>query len=109
MILNIFCHKNTKIDCFTQPIYSDVDPDKFVTNELRSLKLADLSAIVPYKNLELWFLGIFDDSNGDFILVDEDGNKLARKLVDVGNLVIERIAEEKGVKKDELESIPIER
>ena len=68
MILNIFMHFNKKIECFTQPYFTDIEPDKFVVNEIRSLKLGSLDQIVPYKNLVLYFIGCFNDETGEFIL-----------------------------------------
>lgn len=108
MILNIFMHFNKKIECFTQPIFSDVDAEKFAINEIRSLKIASLDQIVPYKNLDLYFIGVFNDETGEFILVDEHGDLLKRKLANVGDIVLERIAAEKGVSKDDIQSVPFQ-
>lgn len=107
MILNIYMHKNIKIDCFTQPYFSDVDPDKFAINEERALTIADLKSIVQYKNLHLYFVGVFDDLTGEIITKDENGEPLIRKLLDCHNLVMNRLSDETGVDKDEIESVPI--
>lgn len=101
MILNIMMHKNKKIDCFTQPIFTDLDPEKFAIQEARSLKIAkNLEDIVPYKNLTLFFLGTFDDESGAIVLED-DGPRL---LMDCSKIVKDRLKEE-GV--EHVESVPI--
>lgn len=106
MILNIFMHFNKKIECFTQPYFTDVDPEKFLVNEIRSLKIGEISRIIPYKNLDLYYIGAFNDETGEFILVDENGELLKRKLADVGKIVVDRLVAEKGVSEDDVESVP---
>lgn len=99
MILNMMIHKNKKIECFTQPIFTDVEPEKFSLQEARSLKIAKLEDIQAYKNLSLYFLGTFDDQSGDIVM--EDGGP--RLIMDCSAIVKTRMKEE-GV--DNVESIP---
>lgn len=110
MILNVFAFKNKKIECFTQPFFSDVDPEKFAINTKRSVFASeDLEKIVPYKNLTLYIIGVFNDETGEIILNDEAGNPIMRKLYDCSVDVLGILAKAKGVTVDEVESVRIER
>lgn len=72
MILNVLCFFNTKIECFTQPVFDDHDPKIAATQLGRSLKVEkDLTKVTPYKNLKLFYLGQFDDATGKLVVEDE--------------------------------------
>lgn len=90
MILNIIIHKNKKINCFTQPVFIDVEPEKIAIQEARTLKTCDLKSALPYKDLDLYFLGVFNDETGEIITVDGNGDKLIHKLCNAGEIVKER-------------------
>ena len=105
MILNVMMHKNTKINCFTQPIFTDIEPEKFAIQESRSIQIAEKGELIlPYKYLDLYFVGIFNDETGEFILVDEEGNSLLRKILKCKELVEKRL-EELGWTKKEKEGV----
>lgn len=65
MILNVLIFRNKKIGCFTQPQFSDVEPEKAAVQLARSLKLTEDDAIAKkYQDLELFDIGTFDDEKG---------------------------------------------
>ena len=60
MILNVLIFRNTKIGCFTQPQFSDVEPEKAAVQLARSLKINEDDAIArKYEPLELYEIGTF--------------------------------------------------
>lgn len=63
MELNILIFKNIKIDAFTTPQFIDIEPEKAAVQLGRSIRLEPKKA-EPYKNLELYHLGTFDDETG---------------------------------------------
>lgn len=94
MILNIMIHKNTKIKCFTQPVFTDIEPEKVAIQESRSILVCNEGEkILPYKNLKLYFVGTFNDETGEIITVDVDGNSLMRELLDCKKIVKNRLTE----------------
>ena len=101
MILNILIHKNTKIKCFTQPVFIDIDPEKVAIQESRTiLTCNEGEKILPYKNLKLYFVGLFNDETGDIITVDEEGQPLMRELLDCKKIVKSRLNELGWTEKD---------
>ena len=75
MILNIIIFKNKVIDAFTTPVYDDHNPSDAAIQLKRSLKNAKASedsklkeSIVPYRFLDMYHFGTFDDSTGKFEL-----------------------------------------
>lgn len=66
MILNIIVFKNVKIGAFTTPNFTDLEPEKAAVQLQRAITLnADKPEYVnQYKNLEMFYLGTFDDENG---------------------------------------------
>lgn len=99
MKLFMLMHFNKKINCFSQPIFIDIEPEKVAIQEARTLKVSDIDKIIPYKNLDLYYIGDFDDETGDIIPL-----KKKKFLLDAGEIVEARL-EEKGVK--DVESKPI--
>lgn len=94
MILNILMHYNKKIECFTQPIFTDIEPEKVAIQESRSIQVChEIEKIKPYENLKLYYIGVFDDSTGEFTLFDENGDELKRELLDCTKIVKARINE----------------
>lgn len=72
MILNILIFKNKKIDTFTQPQFTDVEPEKAAIQLSRSLLINEDEAIDKrYQDLDMYFLGTFDDNSGDIVLDGE--------------------------------------
>lgn len=72
MILNIILFKNVKIDCFTQPQFTDIVPETAAIELARSLKLNEgKDEIKKFKNLKMYTFGTFDDSTGNFVLLEE--------------------------------------
>ena len=101
MILNIMMHKNMKINCFTQPMFIDVEPEKVAIQESRSLAICNEGEkILPYKNLKLFFVGVFDDETGIITTVDENGDSLLREVLDCRKLVKNRLKELGWTEKD---------
>lgn len=101
MKLNILIHKNMKINCFTQPIFIDIEPEKVAIQESRSLLTCDKGeTILPYKNLKLYYVGLFDDETGEIVTVDENGDSLLRELLDCRKIVKQRLKELGWTEKD---------
>ena len=96
MILNVMIFKNLEIDCFTTPQFDDHQPENAAIQLARALKIEkDWSKVAPYRNLQLYVIGEFDDSTGIFTSCDP------RLLVDCSKIV-------KG-REDYVESGKIER
>lgn len=73
MKLNILIFKNKKIECFTTPQFDDHDPKDAAEQLRRSLIVEkDVTKVTPYKNLELYCLGTFDDLTGKADLKDPE-------------------------------------
>lgn len=109
MILNILIHKNKKLNCFTQPLFIDVDPEKVAIQESRSLAIADKGeTILPYKHLELYFVGLFNDETGEIILKDENGDSLLRDLLDCTPVVNRRLKELGWTKKKSSDGVVVD-
>lgn len=73
MILNVIIFKNVKIDCFTQPQFTDVEPAKAALQLARSLKINEDKEIdKKYQPLEMYDLGTFDDQTGECNLHDPE-------------------------------------
>lgn len=101
MKLFIMIHKNKKIDCFTQPVFTDVEPEKVAIQESRSLQICNEGEkILPYKNLKLFFMGTFDDETGEITTVDENGDSLLREVLDCSAVVKQRLKELGWTEKD---------
>lgn len=67
MKLHVLIFRNTKIGCFTQPQFSDVEPEKAAIQLGRSLKLCeDVATLKKYEPLEMYHIGTFDDETGVF-------------------------------------------
>lgn len=65
MILNVLIFRNKKIGCFTQPQFSDVEPEKAAIQLARSLKINEDEVIAKkYADLEMFEIGTFDDEKG---------------------------------------------
>lgn len=65
MKLNILIFKNKAIECFTTPQFDDHDPKMAAEQLRRSLIVEkDVKKVNPYKNLELYHIGEFDDLTG---------------------------------------------
>lgn len=66
MILNILIFKNLKIGAFTTPQFDDHDPKDAAEQLRRALVVEkDVNKVNPYKNLELYCVGSFDDLTGE--------------------------------------------
>lgn len=73
MILNIIMFKNVKINAFTNPNYTDVEPDKAAKGLERALIAnfgSDPQLVKSYENLDMYYLGSFDDETGKISCVD---------------------------------------
>lgn len=73
MKLNILIFKNKRLDCFTQPNFDDHEPEVAAIQLSRSL-IANKDkedVIKPYRFLDMYVLGIFDDQSGQFELLKE--------------------------------------
>lgn len=66
MILNILMFKNRKINAFTTPNFTDLEPEKAAKGLERSLVANgdDEKLLKSYENLDLFFVGTFDDEKG---------------------------------------------
>lgn len=85
MILNILIFKNLEIDAFTTPQFDDHEPEVAAVQLARALKIEkDWKKVAPYRALQLYVVGKFDDSTG-IITVEKP-----RMLVDCSSIVKER-------------------
>jgi len=101
MKLNILIFKNVLIGCFTQPQFSDIEPEKAAVQLARSLTLNEDEKIDnQYKNLEMYYLGEFDDETGTIQCIEP------KKLLVCGEVIKARL-EKEG--KEYVESIPTTR
>lgn len=69
MILNVIMFKNQKIQAFTNPNFTDVEPDKAAKGLERAIiaNFKDNSELVKsYENLDMFYIGTFDDEIGKF-------------------------------------------
>ena len=89
MILNILMFKNRKINAFTTPNFTDLDPEKAAKGLERSLVANgdDEKLLKSYENLDLFFVGTFDDEKGiikpvqpDFVLFLVESVKLSQQV-----------------------------
>ena len=67
MILNIILFKNTKINAFTNPNFTDTEPEKAAKGLERALIAnfdEDYKLVKNYENLDMYFVGTFDDETG---------------------------------------------
>lgn len=64
MLLNIIAFKNTAIKAFTNPQYLDLDADKAAVQLARSLTIGNKEVKTKYRELDMYFLGTFDDESG---------------------------------------------
>lgn len=72
MKLNILFFYNKKIECYTQPIFDDHDVNVASEQLSRSLVIEkDVAKVIPYKNLKLYHLGVFDDQTGKIDLLSK--------------------------------------
>ena len=78
MILNIIIFKNKVIDTFATPVYDDHNPLDAAEQLSRSLLNARATedvklkeACLPYRYVDMYHFGTFDDSTGKFNLKDE--------------------------------------
>lgn len=102
MILNIVIFKNKKIDAFTQPQFTDIEPEKTAIQLSRSLQLNEKKEIDDqYKNLNMYFIGQFNDETGEISLNEE-----RRMLLDCSKVIKAR---NKKDGKEDVESVPINR
>lgn len=100
MKLWIYAHFNSKTECFTQPVYSDIEPENYAVQEKRFLVGSeDLKVIVPFKNLDLRVIGRFDDETGVIESCEVE------KLLDCSSIVLSRLAEETGKEIKDVESV----
>lgn len=73
MILNILIFKNLKIKAFTTPQFDDHDP-KDAAEQLRRALIVekDVTKVNPYKNLELYCVGSFNDLTGELTVIEPE-------------------------------------
>lgn len=67
MILNIIMFKNLKIGAFTNPNFTDLEPEKAAKGLERALIAnfdEDIKLVKSYENLDMYFVGTFDDETG---------------------------------------------
>lgn len=65
MILNIIMFKNKRINAFTNPNFTDIEPKKAAIQLARSLQLNEDPKIKEtYQNLDMYVCGQFDDETG---------------------------------------------
>lgn len=72
MKLNVLIFKNIKIDAFTTPNFSDLDPEVAAVQLQRALVLNQNKKeyIDPYRNLDMYCIGSFDDVSGKFEITE---------------------------------------
>lgn len=70
MILSVLAFRNKKMQCFTNPFYSQEKLENMETNFGRAM-VQDRSLVAKYKNLALYNFGTFDDKTGLYELKKE--------------------------------------
>lgn len=85
MRLNIIIFKNKKVNCFTQPQFQDIEPEKAAIQLSRSLLLNENPVIdKQYHDLDMYVIGEFDDTTGEMVPCQ------ARKLLDCTKVIDSR-------------------
>lgn len=65
--------KNLKIGAFTNPNYTDVEPEKAAKGLERAIIAnfeSDAKLVKSYENLDMYFIGTFDDETGKALFVE---------------------------------------
>ena len=72
MKLNVIMFKNLKINAFTTPNFTDLEPEVAAKQLERSLVINqnDEKLISPYRSLDMYFMATFDDETGIYKPVD---------------------------------------
>lgn len=71
MILHILSFRNKGLKAWSNPHYSDIDPEKCAVQLSRGLASCRPEQRASYKRLALYCLGTFDDESGKFDLLSE--------------------------------------
>lgn len=91
MILYVLIFRNTRIGAFTQPQFSDVEPEKAAIQLARALKMSDDEAVLKkYSDLEMYDIGTFNDETGVF------DAKQPVKLLDCAKCIEKKVEEDVG-------------
>ena len=73
MELNIIMFKNLKIGAFTNPNFTDLEPEKAAKGLERAIIAnfdSDPKLVRSYENLDMFFVGTFDDETGVITTVE---------------------------------------
>lgn len=100
MILHILSFRNKGLKAWSNPHYTDIDPEKCAIQLSRGLASCDAKQRASYKRLALYCLGTFDDESGKFTLLSEPEFLLDCDEVPVLAEPEQVVVESKEVKKD---------
>lgn len=96
MLLNIIVFKNVKINAFTNPNYTDVEPEKAAKGLERAIIAnfeSDAKLVKSYENLDMYYIGTFDDETG--VIVYHEPKFLFSPRETILKLVSEQVAKQK--------------
>lgn len=104
MILNIITFYNNKVGCFTNPHYTDLEPDKAAVQLSRLIQLNPIKSLT-YQDLTMFYLGIFNDETGEITLKKEPVKLLDcdKILNDSLNSVMEVLKNDLAKKSEEID------
>lgn len=104
MKLNMIFFKNLKIKAFTNPNFTDTDPVKAAKGLERAIIAnfeSNYEVCKPYENVEMYYVGTFDDESGKFDLLNEPEYLFSPRelIVDLKAAQVEKAAQ---IKKEEV-------
>lgn len=71
MILHILSFRNKGLKAWSNPHYTDIDPEKCAIQLSRAISSCSPEQRASYKRLALYCLGTFEDETGKFEVLDE--------------------------------------
>lgn len=72
MKIYMFCYRDKKLQCFYPPLFQSEDKEHVVDQTIRSLKCqVDASQIANLKDKSFYYVGVFDDLDCKFDLLNE--------------------------------------
>lgn len=97
MKLNIIMFMNVVIGAFTTPNFTDVEPDKAAKGLERAIianfKNDKARLVKSYENLEMYFIGTFDDETGKIEQLQSPVHLLSCKDL-IAKLIAEEVAKQ---------------
>lgn len=70
MILNVICHYDKLLQIYTRPVFT-VTKKKDLAEEFRRMIVPAPEKVFQYKDMEVYYLGTYDDEKAKFELLDK--------------------------------------